>query len=319
MFRHLRLIVFLFLVPLTAVMAAAMQSTEPGQAKPRERQPPPAERQAQPREQQPPPSERQAQPRERRGEDDAERRGTPSRPHPDHRPPSVVVRGRVFVGGYFYDPVFGRYPWWPPTAYPYWYAPILDARAEIRIRATPKDAAVYVDGFYAGFVDDFDGVFQRLPLTPGGHHLTLYLEGYRTTSRSVYLRPGSTFTLHESLLRLPPGQRSAPPYVAPPLPPPPTGSYAVPPPLPYPPPPSPAVPAAGDPGTLDLYVQPANAEVRIDGQPWVSSEPGHFLIQVVAGRHRIEIAAPGFQAYAGDLEVRAGAATPLNVSLMRAP
>jgi hypothetical protein len=32
------------------------------------------------------------------------------------------------------------------------------------VLATPKEAAVYVDGFYAGVVDDFDGVFQSLPL-----------------------------------------------------------------------------------------------------------------------------------------------------------
>jgi hypothetical protein len=25
----------------------------------------------------------------------------------------------VFIGGYFYDPFFGPYPWWPLEAYPY--------------------------------------------------------------------------------------------------------------------------------------------------------------------------------------------------------
>jgi hypothetical protein len=34
-----------------------------------------------------------------------------------------------------------------------------------------------VDGFYAGIVDDFNGVFQSLPLTPGGHTVVLYVEG----------------------------------------------------------------------------------------------------------------------------------------------
>src|ERR1700704_5347908 len=27
------------------------------------------------------------------------------------------VRGPVFVGGYFYDPFFGPYPWWGPSAF----------------------------------------------------------------------------------------------------------------------------------------------------------------------------------------------------------
>jgi len=33
------------------------------------------------------------------------------------------VRGHVvFIGGYFYDPFFGPYPWWGPAMYPYPYA-----------------------------------------------------------------------------------------------------------------------------------------------------------------------------------------------------
>jgi hypothetical protein len=40
--------------------------------------------------------------------------------------------------------------------------------------ARPEEAAVYVDGFYAGIVDDFDGVFQKLLLPPGDHTIVLY-------------------------------------------------------------------------------------------------------------------------------------------------
>jgi hypothetical protein len=46
----------------------------------------------------------------------------------------------------------------------------------------------------AGVSDNFDGVFQRLPVTPGGHVITIYLDGHRTLSRSIYARPGSTVT-----------------------------------------------------------------------------------------------------------------------------
>src|SRR5687768_6795578 len=89
----------------------------------------------------------------------AQRRAAPR--HPPHTQPTVTVRGHVFIGGYFYDPFFGPYPWWPRAAYPYWYVPIYDRHAEVRLRVEPKaaeDAAVYVDGFYAGIVDDFNGV-----------------------------------------------------------------------------------------------------------------------------------------------------------------
>ena len=125
-------------------------------------------------------------------------------------------RGVVFVGGYFYDPFFGPYPWWPRPAYPYPYYPMYDNRAVLRVLATPENAAVYVDGFYAGIVDDFNGFFQGLPLPPGGHDIVLYLEGYRTVHRRMYLAPGSTFKVHEAMERLPVGDVSEPPTLAPP-------------------------------------------------------------------------------------------------------
>ena len=247
-------------------------------------------------------------------------RGAP--PHPIHVAPVRPVGGRVFIGGYFYDPFFGPYPWWRWPDYPYWYYPVYDARAELHIRVTPdagKLAAVYVDGFYAGIVDDFDGTFQSLHLPPGGHVIVLYLEGYRTVRHNLYLRPGSGFTLHEVLVPLLDGERSEPPVLAPAVPPPPAGSYSQPPvSSPIPPP---AITAAARQaegyGTLDMFVQPVDAEVRIDGQTWVTSEEGHFVVQVSVGMHRVEVIRPGHHAFARDLEVREGQETPLNVSLAR--
>jgi hypothetical protein len=238
---------------------------------------------------------------------------------PPHPPgPSVVVSGHVFVGGYFYDPFFGPYPWWPRAAYPHWYFPVYDRRAELRVSVKPEEAAVYVDGFYAGIVDDFDGVFQGLPLPPGGHNIVLYLDGYRTAHYNVYLRPASTFTLHATLQRLPVGEASEPPPAAPPVPPPPTGSYRTPrtaPPVPTPPSPPVTQTAAGF-GTLDIRVQPVSAELTIDGQKWVSSDEGHFVVQVTAGMHRIQVAKSGYRTFSTEFEVRDGQLAPLNVSLM---
>jgi hypothetical protein len=43
----------------------------------------------------------------------------------------------------------------------------------------PRNAEVYVDGSYAGVVDDFDGHFQHLDLTAGPHHIQLRAAGYQ--------------------------------------------------------------------------------------------------------------------------------------------
>ncbi|MGE0450831.1 MAG: PEGA domain-containing protein [Vicinamibacterales bacterium] len=237
-------------------------------------------------------------------------------PQPVHRP---AVRGQfVFVGGYFYDPYFGPYPWWGPGRYAYPYFPVFDRHAEVRLRVEPETAAVYVDGFYAGIVDDFNGVFQRLALPPGGHTIELYLDGYRTVRRSLYLAPASSVTLRETLMPLPAGAASEPPLVHPPVPAPPEGSYRPPvttrrDPLPPQQPP----PALVTFGTLALTFAPTGAEVVIDGQPWTSSEPGHLAIAMPPGPHRVEVSERGYMRFSEEIEVRAGETTTLNVSLVK--
>lgn len=249
----------------------------------------------------------------------AEAQGRGRRP-PSTRPRATpVVRGQiVFIGGYFYDPYFGPYPWWQRTAYPYWYYPVYDDRASLRIIATPKAAAVYVDGFYAGIVDDFDGTFQSLPLPPGGHDVVLYLEGYRTARWKLYLHPGGSMKLRKAMEPLAAGEPSERPYVAPPVPQPPPGSFTPPttPPARQPAPGGPP-PAAQGFGTVELQVQPVNAEVRIDGDLWVSSEDGYYSAYVATGRHRVDVTMSGYQPFSTEIDVREGSTTPLNVILSR--
>src|SRR5436190_9460083 len=63
----------------------------------------------------------------------AEDRGRRDAPHADHV---------VFVGGYFYDPFYGPFPWWDPEAYRGRF-PIGDGRAHVRVQVPQKNAAVY--------------------------------------------------------------------------------------------------------------------------------------------------------------------------------
>src|SRR5262245_48645054 len=88
----------------------------------------------------------------------------------------VVVVGRPYFDyGYyydpffFYDPLFLPYQWGPYP--PYGYPRVYDNTASVRVQVKPKEAEVYVDGYYAGLVDDFDGIFQRLHLPPGPHDI----------------------------------------------------------------------------------------------------------------------------------------------------
>jgi hypothetical protein len=127
---------------------------------------------------------------------------------------SVVVVGGGFYSPY-YDPFFYADPWWgyqypyPMRPYGYGYRR-WEPEASVRLEVKPKEAEVYVDGYYAGVVDDFDGTFQRLHIAPGGHAITLYLEGYRTVTQNIYARPDQTVKLQLAMDRLQPGEASVP-------------------------------------------------------------------------------------------------------------
>ncbi len=155
----------------------------------------------------------------------------------DARPAQGHVHGAVVIGGfynpYFYSPFAGPFGWgygWGPYPYAaygpygpygvYGYGRPMEPSSEARIEVTPKEAkeaAVYVDGYRAGTVDDFDGAFQRLHVRPGPHEITLFLDGYRTINEKVYMGEGSTIKMKETMERLPAGEKSQRPP-APPAP-----------------------------------------------------------------------------------------------------
>jgi hypothetical protein len=75
-------------------------------------------------------------------------------------------------------------------------------------------------------------------------------------------------------------------------------------------------PASGASGTIAIRVQPADAEVSIDGEAWRA--PGgqeRLVVEVAEGSHTVEIRKAGFRTYITQIEVRRGESTPLNVSL----
>ena len=122
-------------------------------------------------------------------------------------PPRTYVvpygyRPQGFRPGWSLNLYFGR----PYRSYPgyygggnYGYFDIYPGLAygSLRIVDAPRDAQVFVDGYYAGIVDDYDGVFQRLNLEPGGHRIEIDVyPGVPPMDFDVYIEPGRTVTIH---------------------------------------------------------------------------------------------------------------------------
>ena len=239
--------------------------------------------------------------------------------------------GYGYYGYYGYP--YGVYGYPPYGGYPYRYTA---TDSSMRLEVTPKEAEVYVDGYYAGVVDDFDGTFQRLRVPPGSHELTLYHDGYRAVHQTIFLQADSTFKVRYNMEKLAPGdvaeQRPVPKEPPPefqggaPLPNQPGAQQGNAPraPVGRPLPPPPPTIRAGQPGgsepssygTLALRVQPGNATVLIDGERWDAPQGGDRLIlELAEGTHHVQVQRDGFDSYSNDVAIRRGETTPLNISL----
>ena len=230
-------------------------------------------------------------------------------------------RGGVGIGAYyqpryyssFYSPFYSRfYDPWSPYRYggysQYQYGQFYGPESALRLQVSPRTTEVFVDGYYAGTVDDFDGIFQRLRLAAGEYEVTLYLPAYRTVTQQLLLQPGRTLREKHVMVPLAPTDPPEPRPVARAL---------------RPSPDLPAPTASGRSADLDvsfgeiaIRVQPADADVLIDGERWEGPANGEALVlQIAPGPHRIEVRRDGYRGYTAQIDVRAGQTTPINVSL----
>jgi hypothetical protein len=110
--------------------------------------------------------------------------------------------GALAYGGY-YDGYYGAYdPWygWFPTYAPAGYGSNgSDTTGALRLKVKPSDAGVYVDGFYVGIVDDFDGVFQRLRLDRGPHRVEIRAPQHAPLAVDVMIQEDFTITYRGEL------------------------------------------------------------------------------------------------------------------------
>lgn len=229
---------------------------------------------------------------------------------------SPLLWGGGFYRGLYHPFYFGFGQWFPYPHPVFGFPPGVyhhDAAVSLRLQVTPREASVFVDGYAAGVVDDYDGVFQRLRLVPGPHEIVIYHPGYRSLRQNIYYNPGSTHTIRHRLDPLVPGEALEPPPVprvppAPPMP----GQPGVPPAAD-----STRTPEGAWVGTLALRVQPGDATVLVDGEPWKGPQTqDRLVIQLPEGPHRVRIERPGFETFVVDVDVRAGETTSFNVSLL---
>jgi hypothetical protein len=226
-----------------------------------------------------------------------------------------------FYGGWYGPAWYGWYGWYPYGFYgpPYGYG-YYDPSGAARIEVKPQEAEVYADGYLVGIVDDFDGFMQRLHLPPGEHEIQIYHQGYQTIREKVLFRPGATLKISSVMQPLPSGASPQPRPV------PAEGSRQGERQRPYSPEAGQAEPPSrrGDRGqaagfaSVAIRVQPADAEVLIDGERWDAPQGGdRLVVQLGEGEHRIEIRKDGYRTYSTSIRLLRGETVPLNVSLSR--
>jgi hypothetical protein len=223
---------------------------------------------------------------------------------------------------YYYSGYYG----YSPYSYGYGRSSYGYRTGSLRLLVEPNQARVYVDGYYAGIVDDFDGLFQRLNISPGRHEIMFKLDGFRTYRVRVYVPldqtvkihyrmvPGSGAEVDEATAGVPGddarydsryGERGDDRYDSRD-----EGRYD-------------ARSSrdddradSGEMGTLRCDVQPPDASVYVDGSFRGTGRQLRAL-SLPAGRHRIEVVRPGFRTVEREVEIRPGHTTDLGVDLER--
>ena len=146
-----------------------------------------------------------------------------------------------------------------------------------------RDAGVWIDGVYVGYVKELKGD-KKVLLLPGKHEVTARESGYGDFVREVVVEPGQVQTVRVAM-RLIPGAR--PPSIT---------------------------------AELKLTVEPGRAAVFVDDNyAGHASEFGGALhsLLISPGKHRIKVALPGYQTFETEVGLLAGQKSEVKTELVK--
>jgi hypothetical protein len=72
--------------------------------------------------------------------------------------------------------------------------------SEVRLDVQPGRAAVFLDDYYVGTVDEYYGVEHAMLVAPGKHRFKIALPGFKSFETEVELRPRQKFELRTDLM-----------------------------------------------------------------------------------------------------------------------
>lgn len=145
--------------------------------------------------------------------------------------------------------------------------------AEVRFSgatSVERNAGVWVDGQYVGYLDELKGDKQIL-LLPGKHEFAVRQAGYKSFIQESVLEPGQVIMMKVRLMK------------------------------------DATLPMPRETAELKISVKPRRAAVFIDGQFIGHADEfdglGHGLL-VTPDKHRVRIALPGYQTFETEVTVR---------------
>lgn len=157
--------------------------------------------------------------------------------------------------------------------------------AEVEIKAASRaerDAGVWVDGQYVGYVHQLRGK-SRLKLLPGERELVFKLVGYEDVHRTVTLEPGERYQYQLTMVA--PDELEFPDDTA-------TAHIA-------------------------LSVDPADAAVFVNDHYAGNVQRFRKGLRLKAGTYRIKIALPGYQPFESELTLREGQRYEIRTALVK--